>query len=71
MKYLSEEITVMKNGQIANAITEKESINEAISTCAMAMASALINENVATICVEAKDNLGGVYFHFDKDLSKE
>lgn len=61
MKYFTEEITVLKDGTSAVAITEKASEKAAISTCYQALASAVINANVASIHVEAKNDVGGVY----------
>lgn len=68
MKFYSVETIVMTDGTSTQAIWEKASENEAISSCAMAMGSALINENVATVSFEAKDNLGKRYFEFNKEL---
>lgn len=61
MKYYTEEITVLKNGQSAVAITEKETKDMAISTFHQVMASAIINPNVASVHAEAKNSLGGIY----------
>lgn len=61
MKFYVEEITVLKDGTSPIAITEKESEKEAISSFHQAMASAIINPNVASIHVEAKNDVGGIY----------
>lgn len=70
MKYYSIEIITMKDGTSTQAIWEKANEKEAISSASSAMASAMINENVSTIYVEAKDNLGGIYFQFAKNLEE-
>ena len=61
MKYYVEEITVMKDGTSPIAITEKASENEARASFHQAMASAIINPDVESIHVEAKNNVGGIY----------
>ena len=61
MKFYVEEITVLKDGTSPIAITEKASENEARASFHQAMASAIINEDVVSIHVEAKNNLGGMY----------
>ena len=61
MKFYTEEITVMVDGTSAVAITEKPSENEARASFHQAMASAMINENVASIHAEAKNSVGGIY----------
>ena len=61
MKYFLEEITILKEGNSAIAITEKTSELEARASFHQAMASAIINENVLSIHVEAKNELGGTY----------
>ena len=61
MKFYIEEITVLKDGTSPIAITEKASENEARASYHQAMASAIINPDVASIHVEAKNNVGGVY----------
>ena len=61
MKFYVEEITVLKDGTSPIAITEKASENEARANYHQAMASAIINPDVASIHVEAKNNVGGVY----------
>ena len=61
MKFYVEEITVLKDGTSPIAITEKESELEARASFHQSMASAIINEDVVSIHVEAKNNLGGVY----------
>lgn len=62
MKFYTEEITTLKDGVSAHALTEKATLNDALSAAHMAMGSACINENVASIHVEAKNNVGGVYY---------
>lgn len=61
MRYYVEEITVLKDGSSPIAIYEKESEKEARAAFHQAMASAIINPDVESIHVEAKNNLGGVY----------
>ena len=61
MKFYTEEITVMVDGTSAVAITEKATDIEARSSFHQIMASAMINENVASIHAEAKNNVGGIY----------
>ena len=61
MKFYTEEITVMVDGTSAVAITEKATDIEARSSFHQIMASAIINENVASIHVEAKNSVGGIY----------
>lgn len=61
MKFYIEEITVLKDGTSPIAITEKPSENEARASFHQAMASAIINPNVASIHVEAKNSVGGIY----------
>lgn len=61
MKYYVEEITVLKDGTSPIAITEKASEKDAISSFHQAMASAIINPDVASIHVEAKNSVGGIY----------
>lgn len=61
MRFFVEEITVLKDGSAPIAITEKASENEAISSFHQAMASAIINPNVESIHVEAKNSAGGIY----------
>ena len=61
MKFYVEEITVLKDGASPIAITEKPSENEARASFHQAMASAMINENVASIHAEAKNSVGGIY----------
>ena len=61
MKFYIEEITVLKDGASPIAITEKPSENEARASFHQAMASAIINPNVASIHVEAKNSVGGIY----------
>lgn len=61
MKFYVEEITVLKDGTSPIAITEKPSENEARASFHQAMASAIINPNVASIHVEAKNSVGGIY----------
>ena len=61
MKFYVEEITVLKDGSSPIAITEKASENEARASFHQAMASAIINPSVASIHVEAKNDLGGIY----------
>ena len=61
MKFYTEEITVMLDGTSAVAITEKATDIEARSSFHQIMASAMINENVASIHAEAKNSVGGIY----------
>ena len=61
MKFYLEEITVLKDGTSPIAITEKASENEARASFHQAMASAIINPNVSSIHVEAKNDVGGIY----------
>lgn len=61
MKFYTEEITVMSDGTSAVAITEKATDIEARSAFHQIMASAMINENVASIHAEAKNSVGGIY----------
>ena len=61
MKFYVEEITVLKDGASPIAITEKPSENEARASFHQIMASAMINENVASIHAEAKNSVGGIY----------
>ena len=61
MKYYLEEITTLKDGKTAVSITEKESKDIAISTLHRAMASAIVNEDVVRIHVEAKDDKGFIF----------
>ena len=61
MKFYIEEITVLKDGTSPIAITEKQNENEARSSFHQSMASAIINPNVASIHVEAKNDVGGIY----------
>lgn len=61
MKFFVEEIAVMKDGTSPIAITEKASENEARASFHQAMASAIINPDVESIHVEAKNNVGGIY----------
>ena len=61
MKFYTEEITTMVDGTSAVAITEKATDIEARSSFHQIMASAMINENVASIHAEAKNNVGGIY----------
>ena len=61
MKFYTEEITVMVDGTSAVAITEKATDIEARSAFHQIMASAMINENVASIHAEAKNSVGGIY----------
>ena len=61
MKFYTEEITVLKDGTSAVAITEKATDIEARSSFHQIMASAMINENVASIHAEAKNSVGGIY----------
>lgn len=61
MKFYIEEIAVLKDGASPIAITEKQSENEARASFHQAMASAIINPDVASIHVEAKNNVGGIY----------
>ena len=61
MKFYVEEITVLKDGASPIAITEKPSENEARASFHQAMASAIINPNVASIHAEAKNSVGGIY----------
>lgn len=61
MKYFTEEITTLKNGSVASAITEKKSELEARSVFHQVMATALINEDVVSVHAEAKNSDGWVY----------
>lgn len=61
MKYFTEEITVSKNGEVASAIFERDSENSARSSFHSILASAYINDNIASIHVEAKNSVGGIY----------
>ena len=61
MKFYTEEITIMVDGTSAVAITEKATDIEARSSFHQIMASAMINENVASIHAEAKNSVGGIY----------
>ena len=61
MKFYTEEITTMVDGTSAVAITEKATDVEARSSFHQIMASAMINENVASIHAEAKNSVGGIY----------
>ena len=61
MKFYVEEITVLKDGTSPIAITEKTTEQEARAGFHQAMASAIINPNVASIHVEAKNEIGGIY----------
>lgn len=61
MKFYTEEITVMVDGTSAVAITDKATDIEARSAFHQIMASAMINENVASIHAEAKNSVGGIY----------
>ena len=61
MKFYTEEITVMVDGTSAVAITEKATDIEARSSFHQSMASAMINENVASVHAEAKNSVGGIY----------
>ena len=61
MKFYTEEITVMVDGTSAVAITEKATDVEARSSFHQIMASAMINENVASVHAEAKNSVGGIY----------
>ena len=51
----------MVDGTSAVAITEKATDIEARSSFHQIMASAMINENVASIHAEAKNSVGGIY----------
>lgn len=61
MKYYVEQIAIGKDGVSAHAITEKNSKEEAISEFHSIMASAIVNPNVISIHVEAKNELGEFY----------
>ena len=61
MKFYTEEITTMIDGTSAVAITEKATDIEARSSFHQIMASAMINENVASVHAEAKNSVGGIY----------
>ena len=61
MKFYVEEITVLKDGTSPISITEKTTEQEARAGFHQAMASAIINSNVASIHVEAKNEIGGIY----------
>ena len=61
MKFYVEEITVLKDGTSPISITEKTTEQEARAGFHQAMASGIINPNVASIHVEAKNEVGGIY----------
>ena len=61
MKFYYEEIAVLKDGTSAQALFEKPSEREAIAAASQAFASALINPNLVSIAVEAKNSEGFVY----------
>lgn len=67
MKYFTEEISVSKDGIVATAITERASKEDALSGFHQIMASAYINNNLASMYAEAKNSLGGKY---DSELYK-
>lgn len=61
MRYFVEEITILNNGSAPITIYEKESEQEARASYHQAMASAIINPDVVSIHVEAKNSVGGIY----------
>lgn len=61
MRYFVEEITILKDGSAPIAILEKQTEQEARAAYHQAMASAIINPNVVSIHVEAKNEVGGIY----------
>jgi len=61
MKYFVEQITVMKDGTSANAITEVPTMEQAVSQFHLIMASGVINPDVETLYACAKNNVGGRY----------
>lgn len=61
MRYFVEEITILKDGSDPIAIFEKQTEQEARAAYHQAMASAIINPNVKSIHVEAKNEVGGIY----------
>ena len=61
MKFFVEEITVMADETEPIAITEKATEQEARSAYHQAMASAIINADVKSIHVEAKNETGVIY----------
>lgn len=61
MKYFVEEIAIMKDGSTPISITEKTTEREARASYHQAMASAIINELVVSIHVEAKNEIGAIY----------
>lgn len=61
MKFYYEEITVLSDGTSAQALFEKPSEREARSAAALAYGSALINPNLVSVAVEAKNSEGFVY----------
>lgn len=61
MKYYTEEIFVMNDGTSPISITERATELEARSAFHMTMATAYVNENVASVHAEAKNSVGGVY----------
>lgn len=61
MKFYYEEITVLNDGTSAQALFEKPSEREAIASACQAMSSALINPNLVSVAVEAKNSEGFVY----------
>ena len=61
MKFFVEEITTLKNGDVAAAITQKNTEEEAISAIHQVMASAIINPDVESVFARAINNVGGEY----------
>ena len=61
MKFFVEEITTLKNGDVAAAITQKNTEEEAISAFHQVMASAIINPDVEAVFARAINNVGGEY----------
>ena len=61
MKFFVEEITTLKSGDVAAAITQKNTEEEAISAFHQVMASAIINPDVEAVFARAINNVGGEY----------
>ena len=61
MRFYVEEITTLEDGTSPVAITEKVNEIEARASFHQTMASAMINEKVVSVHVEAKNELGGIY----------
>lgn len=61
MKFYVEEIAIHKDGTSAHTINEKESKTKALSDYHLAMAYALLNDNLASFHCEVKDEMGMMY----------